>query len=62
MFRSDICSLLVTSGPEFVTISGRLSAAGAAVGCGNAVAGGVVIGKVPFTLGSSTLGGKMGPI
>ncbi len=67
VFRSDICSLLLTSGPEFVTVSGRLSAAGAAVGCGigtysNAVAAGVVIGKVPFTLGSSTLGGKMGPI
>jgi hypothetical protein len=33
VFRSDICSLLLTSGPEFVTVSGRLSAAGAAVGC-----------------------------
>ncbi len=31
VFRSDICSLLLTSGPEFVTVSGRLSAAGAAV-------------------------------
>ena len=29
--RSDICSLLLTSGPEFVTVSGRLCAA---VGCG----------------------------
>ncbi len=68
VFRSDICSLLLTSGPEFVTASGRLSASGTAVGCSigtyisNAVAGGVVIGRVPFTLGSSKLGRKTGPI
>ena len=67
VFRSDICSSILTSGPEFVTASGRLSAAGTAVGCSigtysNAIAGGVVIGRVPFTLGSSKLGGKTGPI
>ncbi len=67
VFRSDICSLIFTSGPEFVTVSGILSASDTAVGCiigtySNAVAGGVVIGMVPFTLGSSTFGGKTGPI
>ncbi len=67
VFRSDICSLILTSGPEFVTATGRLSGSDAAVGCiigtySNAVAGGVVIGKVPFTLVSSTFGGKTGPI
>ncbi len=63
VFRSDICSLILTSGPDFVTASGRLSASDTAVGCvigtySNAVAGGVVIGRVPFTLASSTFGGK----
>ncbi len=67
VFRSDICSSILTSGLELVTASGRLSAAGTAVGCSigtysNAVAGGVVIGRVPFTLASSKLGGKTGPI
>jgi hypothetical protein len=67
VFRSDICSLVFTSGPEFLTASGRLSASDTAVGCvigtySNAVAGGVVTGKVPFTLRSSTFGGKTGPI
>ncbi len=67
VFRSDICSLLLTGGPEFVTASGRLSASDTAVGCvigsySDAVAGGVVIGKVPFTFASFTLGGKTGPI
>ena len=33
VFRSDICTLLLTSGPEFVTASGSLFAAGTAVGC-----------------------------
>jgi hypothetical protein len=66
-FRSDICTLILTSGPEFVTASGRLSASDAAVGYvigtySNAVAGGVVIGRVPLTLASSTFGGKTGPI
>ncbi len=67
VFRSDICSSILTSGLEFVTASGRLSASGTAVGCSigtysDAVVGGVVIGRVPFTLGSSKLGGKTGPI
>ncbi len=67
VFRSDICSLILTSCPGFVTVSGRLSASDTAVGCiigtySNAVAGGVVIGRVPFTLWSSTFGGKTGPI
>jgi hypothetical protein len=68
VFRSDICSLILTrSGPEFVTASGRLSASDTAVGCiigtySNAVAGGVVTSRVPFTLASSTFGGKTGPI
>ncbi len=67
MFRSDICSLIFTSSPEFVTASDRHSAPDTAVGCvigtySNAVAGGVVIGKVLFTLESFTFGGKTGPI
>ncbi len=67
VLRSDICSLILTSGPKFVTASGRLSASDTAVGCimgtyNNAVAGGVVTGRVPFTLASSTFGGKTRPI
>ncbi len=67
VFRSDICSLIFTSGPEFVTASGRFSASDTAVGCvigtySNDVVGGVVIGRVPFTLASSTFGGKTGSI
>ncbi len=63
VFRSDICSLIFTSGPESVTASGRLSVSDTAVGCvigtySNVVAGGCVIGA----LGSSTFGGKTGPI
>ncbi len=67
VFGSGICSLILTSGPEFVTASGRVSASDTAVGCiigtySNAAAGGVVIGKVSFTFASSTFGGKTGPI
>jgi hypothetical protein len=67
VFRLDRGSMIFMSGPDFVTVSGRISASDTAVGCvagtySNAVAGGLVIGKVPIMFGSSTCGGKIGPI
>ena len=67
VFRLNDGSMMFTIGPEFVTARGIISASDTAVGCvigtySNAVAGGVVIGKVPNIFGSSTCGGKIGPI
>ncbi len=67
VLRLDRGSMIFTSGAEFVRISGSIPTSDTAVGCvigtySNAVAGGVVIGKVPTTSGSSPCGGKIGPI
>ncbi len=67
VFRSDGGPMVFTIGSESVTARGIISASNTAVGCvigtySNAVAGGVVIGKVPNIFGSSTCGGKIGSI